>query len=44
MLPGVSLSPVVKVGTEMEVSQAQLNVWMMAATACFVTDSSPLSV
>ena len=44
VLSGLYVSLVADMGAEMETGQAQLNVWMMVATACFVSDWSPLSM
>lgn len=38
------ISFVANMGAETEMDQAQLNVWMMTATACFVSNWSALSV
>lgn len=35
MLSGVPVSFIVNTGAETEMGQAQLNIWMMVATACF---------
>lgn len=40
---GVYVSLMANMGAEMEMGQAQLNVRMMVATACFVSDWSPLT-
>lgn len=44
VLSGSIISFVANMGAETEMGQAQLNVCMMVATACFVSDWSALSM